>query len=339
MLLPSLLLSLPFAFFAFDASSSDDPLVNEAVEKFIEEENKYYESLGRKGGEKCDVYYDPQNGKCAWWNSGKKRYERPALEYASWDKISCLHDLHSHIFTHVCGDQLYEQIKYCAKVKFFNNVDPQKGGAVERREDILLLLIDGCISCIRDTSNDDMDGDDPPISVIMKISYTMPEGSFFSACSEQTLENDLFSTSFPYNASITTAKVAEAELPKITDNEIIIGPLIGQRSFAIPILLVGRQCRGMFSEDAPIGGFGDVKLTVEHNCTADKTNQQIDQQLTKWLQINAFKHNVAELRRVHVDLGAHRVGQFSGQTGKYEYNAEKQTMEFENLEVEKDDGF
>uniref|UniRef100_A0A183C4I6 Secreted protein n=1 Tax=Globodera pallida TaxID=36090 RepID=A0A183C4I6_GLOPA len=261
--------------------------LNSSKKEENKQDQKYYESLPNKD---CAVHYDHKNGKCAWQNEETQKYEPPALDYEPFGDIKCLGDFHNRIFTHVCGDPFYEQIKYCAKVKLYKNKKPE-AESIERR---LLLM--------------------PHFD----RSFSISTGSFADV---DIINKDAVSTEDDYDEDSVIVE-------KFARNNML--------TFAFPALLVERECLGLVMYDSLERAFRNVTLTVEHNCKTRKSKSPMVLQLSDLLKINKFKHNLAEVRRLHINLGDYRFKQFSPLN--YEYNI-ADSVKFENLAVPKNDEF
>ncbi|KAI3416244.1 hypothetical protein GPALN_005789 [Globodera pallida] len=303
--------------------------LNSSKKEENKQDQKYYESLPNKD---CAVHYDHKNGKCAWQNEETQKYEPPALDYEPFGDIKCLGDFHNRIFTHVCGDPFYEQIKYCAKVKLYKNKKPE-AESIERR-DILLLLLDGCLVCVGDDEKKFAE-----IKATLKLTYKLPAGSFFTTCAEQTKEAMSFSISTGSFADVDIINKDAVSTEDDYDEDSVIVEKFARNNmltFAFPALLVERECLGLVMYDSLEGAFRNVTLTVEHNCKTRKSKSPMVLQLSDLLKINKFKHNLAEVRRLHINLGDYRFKQFSPLN--YEYNI-ADSVKFENLAVPKNDEF
>uniref|UniRef100_A0A914I0G2 Uncharacterized protein n=1 Tax=Globodera rostochiensis TaxID=31243 RepID=A0A914I0G2_GLORO len=271
--------------------------LNSSGKEENKQDQKYYETLTNKD---CDVHYDHKNGKCAWRNEVTQKYERPALDYEPFGDTKCLGDFHNRIFTHVCGDPLYEQIKYCAKVKFYKNKKPEREST---KNNILLLLLDGC-------------------TATLKLTYKLPAGSFFTACAEQTKEAESFSISMGSSADGGIIN-KDAVSNDYEEEDTIVEKFARNNmlTFALPALLVERK---------------NVTLTVEHNCKTRKSKSPMVLQLSDLLKIDKFKYNLAEVRRLHINLGENIFKQFSPLNNEYNI---ADSVKFENLAVPKNDEF
>uniref|UniRef100_A0A914I2Y0 Uncharacterized protein n=1 Tax=Globodera rostochiensis TaxID=31243 RepID=A0A914I2Y0_GLORO len=275
--------------------------LNSSGKEENKQDQKYYETLTNKD---CDVHYDHKNGKCAWRNEVTQKYERPALDYEPFGDTKCLGDFHNRIFTHVCGDPLYEQIKYCAKVKFYKNKKPEREST---KNNILLLLLDGC-------------------TATLKLTYKLPAGSFFTACAEQTKEAESFSISMGSSADGGIIN-KDAVSNDYEEEDTIVEKFARNNmlTFALPALLVERK---------------NVTLTVEHkwiiSCKTRKSKSPMVLQLSDLLKIDKFKYNLAEVRRLHINLGENIFKQFSPLNNEYNI---ADSVKFENLAVPKNDEF
>ncbi|KAL3069249.1 hypothetical protein niasHT_034479 [Heterodera trifolii] len=360
-LAPFLLSSLLAVHFSF-AQENADLLENannetstqvDLVEKYREKEQKYYESLGRKGGEKCDVYYDPENGKCALWDESSKKYKRPVLPYdITEEDFKCVNAFHSKIFGPSCGDPKFEMVKHCAKVKFYGDTPPENGGINEDNKDLLLMLVDGCLVCLKGESDESLQ-----VTVKLRLIYTLSAGSFFTACDVTTMETeevtvilekkDIANKRAVQPKSVVSAsddlsnsdkrvkkpKAAERVAKDDYNEKDELGEEVmcpdkcvrkedveekideGQRhfgTFTLPGVLLQRKCRAFFALEEPTGKFLKVQLKVEHNCENEraKTESPMIIPLADTVKLNRFKHNVAEVRGLYINLGANSVSQY-----------------------------
>uniref|UniRef100_A0A183BJ32 Uncharacterized protein n=1 Tax=Globodera pallida TaxID=36090 RepID=A0A183BJ32_GLOPA len=324
------------------------------VDEFNLKEKEYYAKLGKKGDNKCDVYYDPANGKCAYWNEEAQRYERPALEYDIVDaNTTCISYFHKRIFSPSCGDPNYEQLKHCAKVQFFDNKKPEDGGINNDNKNRLLLMVDGCLVCLVGTEDIDRL---KSIKVTLQLSYNLPAGSFFTSCDDITMKTDEISLTLDVK-NITKAvksspkgksgevSVSNSSLrshfksidtsdddyvneedefdPNEEDMEkkFVEEPLAaGQRhflSFAMPMVVLQRECRGLFMMDKPKGKFYNMTLKVEHNCKEENSVSPMLIPMAETVKLKRFKDNVGEVRGLYINLGANAVYQFSMVGNKY----------------------
>ncbi|KAL7075325.1 hypothetical protein ACQ4LE_005732 [Meloidogyne hapla] len=182
-----------------------------------------------------------------------------------------------------CGTNNYEQFSYCARLKFFGSkgIEIVKNSTLFERnnpksiseykknymQDMILVLIEGCVLCKNSTNQ----------TITIKFIQLHSKGPIESICPEES-EN------------ISTL---ELDLSKYK-NGFIVGGIISER------LCPSRKSLDDEIEIAPLTYKHKFKIEIEHDCEGEKATYTIN--FAKELDVNNLTDHVFEMRGLSINL-------------------------------------
>uniref|UniRef100_A0A914H6F0 Uncharacterized protein n=1 Tax=Globodera rostochiensis TaxID=31243 RepID=A0A914H6F0_GLORO len=256
------------------------------------------EIAGYKGKPfKGEIYYGADDGSCGWWDNTSLKYVPPKLDYQQFN-FKCMHEFHWHAYGPACGNPYYEFAKYCAKVKFYQNKSP-KNWRNPKNEDMLLVLIDGCLVC-EEEARAAANPKERQIEATIRLKHTWKAGSFFTTCDEKNRT----AGEVKVKLGNTSADISEMSIDSYTNEEKIKILLDAgdyhYAAFTLSAALYQRKCRGLFSTDPIPDMYQNLTLTVEHNCKGNN-NGEVRVHLPD-IGPKQFKDNWVEARGLYINI-------------------------------------